>query len=520
MSHLIRPLRVLHIEDEENESQLVRSELRKVSSQLQLQRVCAENEFLDALNRQTWDLILFDFHSKCISAREGLRHVKNTTGDLPFILISGPIGEETVAALMKEGADDFILKGKYTRLEAIVNRIIMDRDIRMKAQKAQRKAFEAFAAREQMLAIVSHDIKNPLSAIHLEAQMLMRTVDRYGKSVMGEEVKIQAGRILKTAERMKVLIVDLLERNKSQDGLKSLQRTDVDPVELFYESLDNVRPLIQEKNIELKFSSKENIPPLNLDRNKMYQVFSNLLSNAIKVTPARGEIFFDLDWDDDKFSFSLTDTGRGLPSGEEEKVFDKYWTGKSSKGSGTGLGLFICRSIIEAHGGTISCGNFPGKGASFIFTIPRDKKETVSVASPDEIFIIDDDEDLCEVMSWAIKKEGLNVRSFFSGGEALKALKHSKPSVMIVDFHLGDMDGCEFLEKRALISRDCPVILVSGSPDEVRCSAPVGEYVSIVEKPLDLEGLLQEIKNINVTYLLKSSNEASMHISHGPASVE
>ena len=288
MSHLIRPLRVLHIEDEENESQLVRSELRKVSSQLQLQRVCAENEFLDALNRQTWDLILFDFHSKCISAREGLRHVKNTTGDLPFILISGPIGEETVAALMKEGADDFILKGKYTRLEAIVKRIIMDRDIGMKAQKAQRKAFEAFAAREQMLAIVSHDIKNPLSAIHLEAQMLMRTVDRYGKSVMGEEVKIQAGRILKTAERMKVLIVDLLERNKSQDGLKSLQRTDVDPVELFYESLDNVRPLIQEKNIELKFSSKENIPPLNLDRNKMYQVFSNLLSNAIKVTRNSG----------------------------------------------------------------------------------------------------------------------------------------------------------------------------------------------------------------------------------------
>jgi CheY-like chemotaxis protein len=333
---------------------------------------------------------------------------------------------------------------------------------------------------------------------------------------MGEEVKIQAGRILKTAERMKVLIVDLLEKNKGQEGLKSLQRAEVDPVKLFYESLDNVRPLIQEKNIEIKFSPKENIPALNLDRNKMYQVFSNLLSNAIKVTPPKGEIYFDLSWNEDEFSFSLTDTGRGLPVGEEEKVFDKYWTGKSSKGSGTGLGLFICRSIIEAHGGNISCRNVPGKGASFTFTIPREKEDTTSESG--EIFLIDDDEDLCEVMSWAMKKEGLKVRSFHSGGEALKALKNSRPSVMIVDYHLGDMDGCEFLEKRALISKECPVILVSGSPDEVRCSAPVEDYVTIVEKPLDLEGLLREIKNLNAPYLLKSSNEASMHISHGPAS--
>ncbi len=518
MSQLIRPLRVLHIEDEENESHLVKSELRKVSSQLQLRRVCEKNEFLDALKRETWDLVLFDFHSTCLPARDGLRHVKNVHGDLPFILISGPVGEETVAALMKEGADDFILKGKYYRLEALVKRLIMDRDIRHKAEKAQRKAFEAFAAREQMIAIVSHDIKNPLSAIHLEAQMLIRTVERYGKSLMGEEVKVQAGRILKTAERMKSLLVNLLEKNKSQEGLKSLQKTNVDPVKLFFECLDNVRPLIQEKNLELKFSPKVNVPKLHLDRNKMYQVFSNLLSNAIKVTPEKGEIYFDLSWDEDNFSFSLTDTGHGLPSGEEEKVFDKYWTGKKSKGSGTGLGLFICRSIIEAHGGAISCRNVPGRGASFTFTIPREIEESQSSSGLNEIFIVDDDEDLCEVMTWAMKKEGMKVRSFLSGGDALKALKSSRPSLLIVDFHLGDMDGCEFLEKRGRNSGNCPVILVSGSPDEVRCSAPVGEYVSIVEKPLDLEGLLREIKKLNVPYLEKSSNEASRHISHGPAS--
>lgn len=518
MSHLFRPLRVLHIEDEENESRIVKSELRKVSSQLHFRRVCEEKDFLDALNRDQWDLVLFDYHSKCLSARDGLRHVKNIHGDLPFILISGPVGEETVASLMKEGADDFILKGNYLRLEALVKRLIMDRDIRLKAEKAQQKAFQAFAAREQMLAIVSHDIKNPLSAIHLEAQMLIRTVDRYGKSVMGEEVKIQAGRILKTAERMKTLITDLLEKNKSHDGLKSLRKKSVDLVKLFYESLDNVRPLLQEKNISVKFIPKENIPEILLDRNKFYQVFSNLLSNAIKFTPPGGEIVFDISWNSEKFLLSLTDSGQGLPAGEEDRVFDKYWTGKRSKGAGTGLGLFICRSIVEAHGGKISCLNAPGKGASFSITIPRQKENLQTKESTGEVFVIDDDEDLCEVMTWSMKKEGLKVRSFNSGEAALKALKHSSPSVMVVDYHLGDMDGCEFLEKRALISRECPVILVSGSPDEVKCSAPVGEYVSIVEKPLDLEGLLHEIKTLSVPYSLKSSNGASTHTSHGPAS--
>lgn len=517
MFHSSRPLRVLHIEDEESESQLVRSELRKVTTRLFLKRVCQEQDILTSLKGEEWDFVLCNFHASCLPARESLRLVKTIHGDLPFILISGPIGEESVAGLMKEGADDFLLRGNYSRLVAVVKRLLIDRDMRMKAQKAQNRAFEAFAARERMLAIVSHDIKNPLSAIHLEAQMLLRTVERYGKSVMGEEVKVQAGRILKTTGRMKGLIVDLLEKNKGQETLKNIQKSDVDPVALFYESVDNVRPLIQEKSIQLKFRPRENVPLLSLDRNKMYQVFSNLLSNAIKFTPVGGIIEFDLSWDEDVFHFSLTDSGRGLPPGEEEKVFEKYWTGKRYPGSGTGLGLFICRSIIEAHGGAISSTNAPGKGASFAFTIPREKVVPQDLR-PGDIFVVDDDEDLCEVMTWAMKKEGLNVRAFSSGESALRALAVQPPKVLIVDFHLGDMDGCEFLRRKSGLKNSSPVILVSGSPDEVRCAAPEGEYVTIVEKPLDLEGLLREVKALSGPYSPKASTGASTHSSHGPAS--
>ncbi len=517
MSHTRKPLRVLHIENEDRESQLVRTELRKVSPQALLRRVSEEIEFHQALRQESWDLILFSYHAG-LDAAESIRHVKNHHGDLPFILLSDPVGEEQVASLMREGAEDFILRGNYQRIEAVVKRILMDRDMRMKAVKAQRRAFEAFAAREKMLAIVSHDIKNPLSAIHLEAQMLSRTVDKFGKSVMGEEVKIQAGRILKTAERMRELIVDLLEKNKGKAALKNLMKNPVDPVKLFYESLGNVRPLVQEKKIKIKFQAKEDIPEIPMDRNKIYQVFSNLLSNAIKFTPVEGEILAELSFDARNFYFSMTDSGIGLPQGEEEKVFDQYWTHNKSNVAGTGLGLFICRSIIEAHGGEIACLNSGDKGATFHFSLPREK--TKSQTSAGEIFVVDDDEDLCEVMMWAIQRQGYKVKTFISGADALKALAHSRPALLIVDFHLGDMNGCEFLTERKKLTHECPVILISGSPDEVKCAAPEGEYVTIVEKPLDIEGLLREIRLLNVPCSQKSSNEASMPLSHGPASAE
>lgn len=518
--HKEKPLRVLHIEDDERESHLIETELRKVSSQLQLQRVCSANDFRKSLKKDSWDLVLCDYSSNCLGASDALRAVRKSHATLPFILIAGKIGEEAVAAVMKAGADDFLPKGNYAALSPMVKRILSDRETQKNEMVAQRKAFEAFAAKERMLAIVSHDIKNPLSAIHLEAQMLLRTVNKYGKSVMGEEVKIQAGRILKTTDRLRALIVDLLDKSKGQEGLKSLQKSPVDATRLFYESLDNVRPLIQEKKIQIRFRPPEDFPQLSLDRNKIFQVFANLLSNAIKYTPENGEIFFEISLEENGANFSFTDTGKGIAPGEEEKIFDKYWTGK--KNDGTGLGLYICRSIVEAHGGKIRCGNAPGKGAVFSFTLPLGATETrpLPMAVPGEIIVVDDDEDLCEVMAWALTREGYAVRSFRNGESALSFLQSGQPApdLLIVDFHLGDMDGSDFLKRLGTDADRCPLIFVSGSPDEVRDVLSAETYHAVVEKPLDLEGLLQEVKNLSAPYLQKSLTGASTHSSHGPAS--
>ncbi len=283
--------------------------------------------------------------------------------------------------------------------------------------------------------------------------------------------------------------------------LKHLQKEPVDPVKLFYGSLENLRPLVQEKKILIKFQVQEEMPLIPLDRNKVRQVFSNLLNKAIRYTPEEGEIHIDFAFDSENFFFSMSDSAESLSPGEEEKVCAKY----------------ICRSIIEAHGGEIRGLNSGAKGATFHFSLPREKFK-VSDSNPGEIFVVDDDEDLCEVMMWAIQREGFQARSFSSGTEALRALSASQPVLLIVDFHLGDMNGSEFLKERKTHAQACPVILISGSPDEVRSAAPEGEYVTIVEKPLDLEGLLREIRLLNVPCSPKSSTGASTPLSHGPAS--
>ena len=135
----------------------------------------------------------------------------------------------------------------------------------------------------------------------------------------------------------------------------------------------------------------------------------------------------------------------------------------------------------------------------------------------EEIFIVDDDVDLCEVITWSLEAEGYRVRTFGSGETALRSLLEFRPPLIILDFHLGDMDGQEFLKRKRELDCTSPVIIVSGSPDEVLGNAPRVDYASLVEKPLDLPRLLREIGKLNVPCSPKSSNEASTQPSHGPA---
>jgi signal transduction histidine kinase len=497
-----KTLRLICLQPSEIDCAEISRELEKHFSQVSVKRMTSARGLKEELKSGRIDLVISDYNLPELSTLKALEIVRNFSRSMPFILVSESIGEEEVADLMKAGVEDVVVKSRLERLTPVVNRVLREHEARVKEAKAQKVANEAFAAKEQMLAIVSHDIKNPLSAIQLEAQMLLRAADRAGKSVLGEEVKIQANRILKTTDRLKTLISDLLDKNKSENGLTHLCKNSVNASLLFQEALDNMRPLIQEKEIMVS-SVFQKEASLQLDKNKMYQVISNLLSNAIKFTPPGGTIELGLEENSHEYVFSVADSGPGLEQRDLSKVFEKYWTGGSTPG--TGLGLFICKTIVEAHSGQIAVENIPQGGAKFWFTIPKPSAEIVSPVAFDRrkdskkrIYIIDDDEDLREVISWALGKEGFAVHSFGSPLEALSMLKreHQMPHLIVVDYHMDEMKGSEFLLKKHEIhpARACPVVMISASPLEVEQSVPQELYKEVITKPIDLESLVTNVR--------------------------
>jgi signal transduction histidine kinase/ActR/RegA family two-component response regulator len=498
-------IKTLVLFDSKNEFDLLVNHLSDESGRVFFYHVPSLEKLAFELNKK-WDLIISDYSFSQKKAQDIFKMIQRSHPEVPFVLVSDGVGEEVTADLMKAGVEDVVIKSKLDRLTTVFRRINREHTTKTQELKAHKMVNQALASREQMLAIVSHDIKNPISAIQLEAQMLLRASDRSSESVLKNEVKTQANRILKTTERMKALISDLLDKSKSLNGLSDLHRDRLNVLKLLHDVLDGVKPLIEQKNIFLFISVPEDCT-IYVDRNKMFQVFSNLINNSIKFTPDGGMIQVSLDERELCFIFAVEDNGSGINENDILNVFEKYWTGVPGDSSGTGLGLFICKTIIEAHGGKINVENIPHGGAKFYFTIPKesyDKKDQDIDFYNDltdhrkMIYVIDDDEDLREVISWALTKEGYSVHPFSSPKKALNALNRMNrlPSLIILDFHMDEINGDEFVsEKQNIKNADqCPIIMMSASPKDIEDSISLGSIQQVITKPIDLEGLLNAVK--------------------------
>ncbi len=414
-------LRILSVGKSEDKCQDILKHLQCLGYTIQSAVVGNADEFQKKLEASPWNLVAFDSEVVEFSAQEALLRTKKKCCNLPFILISSGVGEVEVACLMRAGAEDVVLSAYPQRLVQVVSRVLQEGEIKEKEARMSKLADKAFAAREQMLAIVSHDIKNPLSVIQLEAQMLLKVAERNVKSVFSKDVQCQASRILKTTEKLKILIADLLDKNKTEDDLSCLKKTVCDVSVVFREVYDTNLPLLKQKTLSVNTTFPNGLM-LNIDKNKMFQVLTNLLSNAIKFTPEGGRIHLGIEALEKEIIFSVSDSGPGINPSELSLVFDKYWTGCVIGKSGTGLGLFICKTIVEAHGGHILVENQRTSGSRFSFSIPKcvDTKRNILVIDDD------DDDDLREVISWALTNEGFAVQSHADPKEALEGLKNGR----------------------------------------------------------------------------------------------
>jgi signal transduction histidine kinase len=233
--------------------------------------------------------------------------------------------------------------------------------------KEERDAHSAaLADRDRLLAIFSHDLKNLLNALTLNSTIaLKRNGDSMGKGAAN--VRVILGRM----DRMLSNLLDLARVNA---GKLRVVPQSLDAAEVAREAVEVFRPLAEEKRLSLHLVETDGPFETRLDHDRVFQVLSNLLSNAIKFSPSEGKIFVSLATVDRCVQFAVRDFGPGIREDELERIFECYRQLDGSDVTGLGLGLFISKSIIEAHGGRIWVVSRPGRGSTFFFTLPESER--------------------------------------------------------------------------------------------------------------------------------------------------
>lgn len=246
----------------------------------------------------------------------------------------------------------------------MIRRVVTNEVHRVTLDKMYGEAERIIDAREEILRIVAHDLRNPLNTISMATDLLLE--DTKQDAARASQLRI----IKRSGERMNRLIQDLLSVTTIEAGRLSIAPKKVSINELLHEACELLESIAREKSITLTVSAAADLPPVRADSSRILQVFSNLVGNAVKFTQSGGAITLSAAREEGKIQCSVADNGPGIPAAQIPRLFGKFWQAKRGDGRGVGLGLAIARGIVEAHGGTITVDSEEGKGSVFTFALP------------------------------------------------------------------------------------------------------------------------------------------------------
>jgi PAS domain S-box-containing protein len=227
----------------------------------------------------------------------------------------------------------------------------------------------ATRARDEMLSVVAHDLRNPLNTIFMGSTAMIEDIAE-ADSVIGKHARI----VKRAAERMNRLIQDLLDIRRTESGTLSVDLRDESVTALMNEAMEMLRPLATTASLELRSEIAEGVTTISADSARILQVLSNLVGNAIKFTPRGGHITVRAEPLGDEVRFGVSDSGPGIPPDEVPHIFGRFWQANRKDRRGIGLGLAIAKGIVEVHGGRIWVESTLGNGSNFYFTVPVSRR--------------------------------------------------------------------------------------------------------------------------------------------------
>jgi PAS domain S-box-containing protein len=367
-------------------------------------------------------------------------------------------------------------EGKVVRLISVSRDITERRDAETEREKllvleknARHDAETANRMRDDFLATVSHELRNPLNAILGWGRLLQ-------KNQLDTENKHKAVEtIVRNAESQNRLIEDLLDVSRIIAGKLRLDISTIDPRDFVEAAIDTVRPAAEAKGIKIVTFIDEELNNISGDASRLQQVVWNLLSNAIKFTPKNGQVEVAVESIDSMIEIKVKDNGAGISADFLPHVFDRFRQADAStirKFGGLGLGLAIVRHITEMHGGTVEVFS-EGEGEGSVFTVKLPiaavTVEAEQVLSANEatavslikepninlsglfILTVDDEPDTCQLLAQVLTHYGANVKTVLSASEAMKEFLKKQPDILISDIGMPEEDGYSLIQKiRAL----------------------------------------------------------------------
>jgi CheY-like chemotaxis protein len=302
-----------------------------------------------------------------------------------------------------------------------------------------------------------------------------------------------------SCNQLRVCINDLLDTTRIETGKLSLEFTSVDLVELARRVVKTMQSKAIESNVQLTVESATDLPSITADENRVTQIIINLIENAFKFTPSDGKVTVkiqEVPGRDDFVQVSVNDTGRGIPKGEQDCIFDRLYqikTGDATSGHGIGLGLYLCRELVWLHGGVIWVNSEPGKGSAFTFMLPKEQKRAQA-----DVLLIDDDRHILQTVSVMLETE-YHVRTACDGAEGIKEMRRKLPDIVIMDLSMPNVDGVEVLKAIRDNWSSLPVIVHTAfSEGDIMKRAMEYSPFTLLSKPSGMDPLLRAVRCLSL----------------------
>ena len=504
------PLRVLFIEDSEDDASLQVRLLAQAGYDVFYERVDSPETLLQSLDKP-WDVIISDYSMPHFRGTDALELVLKKDLDVPFIFVSGTIGEDSAVAALKVGAQDYLMKSNLSRLIPSVQRELRESEERKQRRRLEEQVhqLQRFEAIGRLAGGVAHDFNNVIGAIMGWADLGVRSAEN-GSDLQDKFLKIRS-----QADRASGLTRQLLAFARRQ----TLQPCNTNLNELAKEEISLLRNVIGER-IEIQMNLQENLNIIWADPGQIEQVLMNLCLNARDAMPGGGQLLIETNnvmiGEDyhhihayavpgNYVLLKVADSGSGMDTETLAHIFEPFFTTKEM-GRGTGLGLATVYGIVKQHKGFIDVDSAPGKGTSFRVYLPlghgpADHSEKPVIepmrGGSESILIAEDNDDLRDAAEEILASLGYRIVAVRNGEEAVRIFEKDSGQIDLIfmDVVMPKLNGPEAYLKITALKPGVPVIFTTGYATETNLiPIKTRENATVLQKPYGSQYLAQKLR--------------------------